>query len=141
MSAQRKLPVETPREWIRYAHENLGVAEREMGYETPAYHTVCFLCQSAAEKYLKGYLIAQGWMLKKTHDIAELLELCTEYAPDFEELLEEGTILNEYITEGRYPGDIAFESIGNAEAQEAVDIIRRIRDTVVAKLPGEDDTA
>ena len=63
MSAQRKLPVETPREWIRHANENLGVAEREMQYEYPACHTVCFLCQSAAEKYLKGYLIAQGWVL------------------------------------------------------------------------------
>lgn len=30
MSAQRRLPVETPREWIRHADENLGVAEREM---------------------------------------------------------------------------------------------------------------
>lgn len=37
MSAQRKLPVETLREWIRHANENLGVAEREMQYEVPAY--------------------------------------------------------------------------------------------------------
>jgi HEPN domain-containing protein len=141
MSAQRKLPVETLREWIRHANENLGVAEREMQYEVPAYHTVCFLCQSAAEKYLKGYLIAHGWALKKTHDIAELLELCTEYDTEFEGLLEEGTVLNEYITEGRYPGDITFESIGGVEAQEAVSIARRIRETVVAKLPIDNDTA
>jgi HEPN domain-containing protein len=141
MSAQRKLPVETPRGWIRHANENLGVAEREMQYEVPAYHTVCFLCQSAAEKYLKGYLIAHGWALKKTHDIAELLELCTEYDAKFEGLLEEGTVLNEYITEGRYPGDIAFESIGGVEAQEAVSIARRIRETVVARLPIDNDTA
>jgi len=131
--------VETPREWIRHADENLGVAEREMQYEYSAYHTVCFLCQSAAEKYLKGYLIAQGWDLKKTHDIAELLELCTEYTSDFEELLEDGTVLNEYITEGRYPGDIAFEIIGDTEAQEAVSITRHIRDMVVARLPIDND--
>ena len=123
MSARRRLPVETPREWIRYADENLGVAEREIRYEAPAYHTVCFLCQSAAEKYLKGYLIA------------ELLELCTKHDTDFEELLEEVSILNEYITAGRYPGDVACESIGDAEAQEAVSIARRIREMVVAKMP------
>ena len=140
MSARRKLPVETPREWIRHADENLGVAEREMQYESPAYHTVCFLCQSAAEKYLKGYLVAQGWVLKKTHDTAELLELCTEYDLEFEGLLEEGTVLNEYITEGRYPGDIAFESIGDAEAQEAVSITRRISKIVVAKLSTDNNT-
>lgn len=135
MSAQRRLPVETPREWIRYADENLCVAEREMRYDDPAYHTVCFLCQSAAEKYLKGYLVAQGWMLKKTHDIAELLELCTDYDLEFEDLLDEGIVLNEYLTEGRYPGDIAFESIGDAEAQEATSITRRISEMVVTKLP------
>lgn len=108
-----------PDQIILFGSRARGEAEREMQYEAPAYHTVCFLCQSAAEKYLKGYLVAQGWVLKKTHDITELLELCTEYAPDFEELLQEGSVLNEYITEGRYPGDIAFESVGNAEAQEA----------------------
>jgi HEPN domain-containing protein len=140
MSARRKLPVETPREWIRHADENLGVAEREMRYDAPAYHTVCFLCQSAAEKYLKGYLVAQGWMLKKTHDIAELLELCIGYDPEFEGLLNEGIVLNEYITEGRYPGDIAFESIGDAEAQEAVGITRRIRGMIVGKLPVDNNT-
>ena len=139
MNAQRKLPVETPREWIRYADENLRVAEREMQYKAPAYHTVCFLCQSASEKHLKGYLIAQGWTLGKTHDIAELIELCTEYDPNFGPLLEEGSVLNEYITEGRYPGDVAFESIGDAEAQEAVSIARRIREMVLVKLPSESE--
>jgi hypothetical protein len=58
MSAQARRPVETPREWLRYAEGDLGVAEREMAYEAPAYHTVCFLCQSAAEKLLKGYLVS-----------------------------------------------------------------------------------
>lgn len=79
-------------------------------------------------------------MLKKTHDITELLELCTGYAPDFEVLLQEGSVLNEYVTEGRYPGDIAFESVGNAEAQEAMNVARRIRGAVVAKLPIDNDT-
>jgi hypothetical protein len=67
-------------------------------------------------------------------------QFCTEYAPDFEELLERGSVLNEYITEGRYPGDITFESIGETEAQEAVSIARCIRGTVIAKLPIDDDT-
>ena len=47
-------PVETPGEWLRYAEGDLGVAERELCYQEPAYHTICFLYQSAAEKFLKG---------------------------------------------------------------------------------------
>lgn len=62
MNDLSKSPVETPREWVRYAEEDMGVAEREMQSKTPAYHTICFLCHSAAEKFLKGYLIAQGWV-------------------------------------------------------------------------------
>ena len=68
-----------------------------------------------------------------------MLEFCTEYDADFEELLEEGSVLNEYITEGRYPGDIAFEIIGDTEAQEAVGITCCIRDMVVARLPIDND--
>ena len=60
MNDRPKRPVETSQEWLRYAEEDFGVAEREMLSEEPAYHTICFLCQSAAEKFLKGYLIAQG---------------------------------------------------------------------------------
>jgi HEPN domain-containing protein len=65
MSEQDKRPVETPYSWIQYALGDLGVAEREMKHEQPAFHTVCFLCQGAAEKFLKGFLIAQGWQLEK----------------------------------------------------------------------------
>ena len=133
MTDNSKRPVDTPAEWFRYADENWQVAEREYRYHEPACHTICFLCQSAAEKYLKGYLIAQGWMLEKTHDIIRLLELCTEYNPIFIELVPQGAVLNEYITEGRYPGDIAYEEIGREDAEEALEIVRRIRERVVEK--------
>lgn len=127
MSAHRKKPVETPAAWLRFADENLAVAEREMASEHPAYHTVCFLCQSAAEKYLKGYLIAQGWELEKTHDLVALLSRCAEYEDRFAELRTGGAVLNEYIVAGRYPGDLAYEEIGAAEAKEAVSIARQIQ--------------
>jgi HEPN domain-containing protein len=58
MTESDKRPVETPAEWLRFAEENFLVADRALTYEEPAYHTVCFLCQSAAEKFLKAYLIA-----------------------------------------------------------------------------------
>ena len=127
MNGQPECPVETPREWLCYAEGDLGVAEREMRYHTPAYHTICFLCQSAAEKFLKGYLIAQGWTLEKTHDVVELLGLCADYDAELGAMIVEGAVLNEYIVAGRYPGDIAFERIEKAEAEEALEAVRRIR--------------
>jgi HEPN domain-containing protein len=129
-----KQPVETPREWLRFADENLRVAEHELAHEAPAYHTVCFLAHGAAEKYLKGYLIAQGWVLQRTHDIVALLGVCTNYDPAFAELMETGAVLNEYIVAGRYPGDLSFESIGPDEAEEAVGVARQIEALVAARL-------
>jgi len=134
MSDERQGAVKTAAEWLRFAEENLLVAEREMAYEAPAFHTVCFLCQSAAEKYLKGYLIAQGWSLEKTHDIVALLGLCRERDGAFGNLLEQGAVLNEYIVAGRYPGDLAFEKIGRQEAEEAVQIVQRIRGLVKERV-------
>lgn len=136
MSGQPKRPVETPREWLRYAEENLSVAEREMREETPAHHTICFLCQSAAEKFLKGYLIAQGGTLERTHDIVVLLELAAGYDAAWRRLAEAGAVLNEYIVAGRYPGDIAFEEIGKAEAHEALAAVQRIATAAKRRLSG-----
>ncbi len=127
MSGLPEAPRQTVAEWLRYAEEDLAVAEREFSCPTPAYHTLCFLTQAAAEKFLKAYLIARGWNLERTHDIVALLESCAEYDPRWRDLSEEAAILNEYVVAGRYPGDIAFERIGRAEAEEALTVARRIR--------------
>lgn len=132
MSGQPRRPVEAPREWLRYAEQDFGVADREMLSAEPAFHTICFLCQSAAEKFLKGFLIAQGWSLEKTHDVVALLGLCAEYDADLGAMMAEGAVLNEYIVAGRYPGDIAFEETGREQAEEALAAARRIRARVVA---------
>ncbi len=126
MSDRPKRPVETPKEWIRYALEDLGVAEREIKYTSPAYHTICFLCQSAAEKFIKGFLISQGWVLEKTHDMVALLEFCNDYDSVLGAMLAEGAILNEYVVAGRYPDVLSFEDIGKLEAEETLKITQHI---------------
>ncbi len=134
MSDHPKRPVETPQDWLRYAEADLGVAERELLTGEPAYPTICFLCQSAAEKFLKGYLIAQGWTLEKTHDVVELLEFCADFDAELGTMVAEGAVLNEYIVAGRYPGDLTFEEIGETEAEEALKAARHIRSRVMSLM-------
>jgi len=98
------------------------------------YHTICFLCQGSAEKYLKAFLIWQGWELKKTHDLSELLDFCCEYDESLEGLFPECEVLNEYITEGRYPGDLPFESIGKSDANKAIDAAKKIEEYVLRRV-------
>jgi HEPN domain-containing protein len=112
MSERPDRATRTVREWLRYAEEDLGVAERESARGTGAYHTICFLCQAAAEKLLKAYLIGRGWTLERTHDIVALLEFCAEHDPYWRDLAPDGAVLIEYILAGRYPGDLALEGIG-----------------------------
>lgn len=38
-----------------------------------------FRLQQAIEKYLKGYLLSQGWQLKRTHDVEVLLDAAVRY--------------------------------------------------------------
>lgn len=141
MSDGEPSPIKTPQIWLQYADGDLKVAEREMNAGEPVYHTICFLCQGAAEKFLKGFLICHGWELIKTRDISNLLTYCVEYDPDFVLLIPIGELLNEYITAGRYPGDIAIEAIGPAEGQEALEAACQIRDAVISRITsGEDQT-
>jgi HEPN domain-containing protein len=130
MKNQHSVPISTAKKWLSYAEEDLSVAKRELNAERPSYHTICFLCQSAAEKYLKGYLILKGWRLKRAHDLVVLLRECSEYGSQLSDLLEEGAVLNEYAVTGRYPGDLAFDTIGEAEASEAVQAVEHIADRV-----------
>ncbi len=134
MKESHKPPEKTVIEWLRFADENFIVAGHELEYKDPTCHTICFLCQGAAEKYLKAYLISKGWELKKTHDIVELLEYCSDYDDSFDQLIGNGRILNDYIIEGRYPGDISFERIGIEQARTAYEAVKKIREFVEKRI-------
>jgi HEPN domain-containing protein len=137
MSGQPDKPFETPKAWIRFAEGDLAVAMREMQSESPVYHTICFLCQSAAEKFLKGYLISVGWKLEKTHDIVELIGYCAKHDENLGSMIAEGAILNEYIVAGRYPGDVFAEHIDSEASEEALKAVKRIETQVKALMAGE----
>lgn len=122
------------KDWLRFARENLLFAKAGMKEDFSPYHTICFLCQGSAEKYLKGFLIWKRWELKKIHDLKELLIFCIDFDPDFENLKEECGLLNEYITESRYPGDLPFESISKDDAQEAIEAAEKIEEFVLERV-------
>jgi HEPN domain-containing protein len=130
------------KDWLSFAEESLLLARSGMKEEFSPYHTICFLCQGSAEKYLKAFLIWNGWELKKTHDLVELMTYCMDYETGFEGFKEECLLLNEYITEGRYPGDLPFESITKQDAEEAIEAADKIETFVFEKIdfPDEDES-
>lgn len=121
-------------EWAAIAVENLLYAKDGMKADYSPFHTVCFLCQGSGEKYLKGYLISKGWKFEKIHDLVQLAKYAIKYDPNFDELFPPAEILNEYITAGRYPGDISFEAISKTDAEEAIVAAEQIEKFVLQKL-------
>ena len=130
---KNKEEIELVEDWLRFAEENLEVAQSVMTEDYSPYHTVCFLCQGSAEKYLKAFLIWNGWELKKIHDLNELLQVCVEFDSEFEILREACKLLNEYIIVGRYPGDLPFESISKKNAEDAIGAAETIEKFVLSK--------
>ena len=125
-------------EWIKFAEGDIRTAEWTLKDDAPSCHTICFLCQSAAEKYLKALLISKGWKLKKDHDLVFLANILgNEFGIDSSKILECLIVLNDYIVESRYPGEIPFEMFDITMAKEALDAVKKIKDWVKKHYPSK----
>ncbi|MBU4173300.1 MAG: HEPN domain-containing protein [Actinobacteria bacterium] len=122
-------------QWIEKAENDLRNAEYTLTLQDNCpFDTICFHAQQCAEKYLKGLLFFLSISFPKTHD----LEALTSLVPDDISLgLDMGAVLslNRYTIEARYPGD--WEPIARTEAENAVDVARRVREAVRNNLPDE----
>ena len=77
--------------------------------------------------------MANSLSFRKTHDIAELLEMCKEKNVEFGKLYElEADRLTVYGIEVRYPDDFYFPSL--PEATKCVSIAEQVRSFVLDKV-------
>lgn len=118
-------------EWARYANEDIIMAGFALEKNGPP-NQMCFHSQQAAEKYLKGFLIAQGREFDKSHLLRYLLELCEEIDNDFMELRDDVIYLTQFYIETRYPGDIPEFSFD--EGKQAFEFALRIKEFVLRKM-------
>jgi HEPN domain-containing protein len=119
--------------WFRKAESDLRNVEIifRSAEEDKPFDTVCFHCQQAVEKYLKGFLVFLDMKVIKTHNIEVLIDLISAKYPDVE-IFESAVILTNYAIESRYPDD--FVEIAEEEAKEAYEIALRIKSFVINKL-------
>jgi hypothetical protein len=80
--------VSPEREWFEKADQDLEMARRALGPEKPLPGMACYHAQQCAEKYLKGYLIANSvpfrFVLPNSRLTAYSESLRTDHGPGIE---------------------------------------------------------
>ena len=66
-----------PLDWLRIAEKDLRRAEHLLSIEDA--EAAGFFLQQALEKLLKAFLLANGWELRRIHDVEALLNAALEY--------------------------------------------------------------
>lgn len=117
---------------ITKAKEWFEIGDREFNFakinlkekENKFYAEICLLLQQAVEKYLKGYLVAQGIKPKKIHNNRELCLACAEINKEFEEFIVECAKLNKYYVAARYP--VCYEIYRREDANKALKTAEKV---------------
>jgi HEPN domain-containing protein len=117
--------------WFERARRDLRAAAVDMGAQPPLSGDAAFHCQQAAEKAVKGLLVARGIPFPKTHDIRALADLVETEDPDLDALLDRAAELTEYAWRFRYPGEVfdpADDEIADAMAvaAEVVEVLEAL---------------
>lgn len=119
----KKNRIDLAKGWILKAESDLADVRRTIESEGP-YDTACFHCQQAAEKYLKSFLAWKGQEIPRTHDIEELLLICSEIEPHFKQLNFPAEELSSYAVEMRYDADFWPD---RETAQKALTYVEKLR--------------
>ena len=108
-----------PHAWFARGDVDVRAAERLLDGPDP--EAVAVHIQQAIEKYLKGYLLRQGWRLRRIHDLGTLLKEAVGYDPSLERFRELCIVATEYYVAERYPydeGEVASQEVLAAQLLE-----------------------
>lgn len=108
------------KEWFDIGGNELGFAKAGFEELETFYPQICFQCQQAVEKYLKGFLVYNKRGFPKVHDLTQLLKLCAKIDKSFLKFLEEMDILSQYYLVSRYP--LEYPPANKEQAKEALGV-------------------
>jgi len=90
-------------EWLKYALNDLEATQILSQHHPMKVEIMCYLCQQAAEKTLKAFLLYNDREPPKTHSLEHLVDLCKEISDEFDEIIEDCEYLNPFGIQPRYP--------------------------------------
>jgi HEPN domain-containing protein len=118
--------------WLRKADNDFKNIRASLASADPAWDTVCFHAQQAAEKCLKAFLVFLGALPPRTHDLGLLLRLAKDHDPTLDALRADCDSLTDYAVETRYPDVVEPDE---AAARASVAAAERIRAAIRQRLP------
>ena len=102
-----------------------------MGMIPKPIEIICYHCEQAAEKLLKGVLAYNNIDPPKTHDLVLLCNRCMEIDNEFQKLINICLELTPYATQIRYPSNI---EVNDNDANYAVKLCLEMNNFVTSKL-------
>lgn len=116
-------------QWIEKADHDLVAAHMIIETRPVILDIACFHCQQAVEKFLKAFLLSNGWELIKTHNLDILLKESSAIDADFSKI--DVKHLDDYAVRSRYPEYFAPEL---SETKEYYQIALGVKETVLQKI-------
>jgi len=104
-------------EWLDFANKDISSAKYLLDMRPVPLEIICYHCEQAAEKALKGYLILHDMEPLRTHDLRLLCKMCANIDNTFDEISQSCVNLTVYGVQPRYPFEI---EILDSDMQEAV---------------------
>ena len=118
-------------EWLFIANSDLESAIFLKNMHPIPFEIICFHCQQCAEKYLKGYLAQNEIKTRKTHDLIEINQKCSNINVDFKNIREECIRLTEYGSNIRYPMHL---DLTKNDMELAIQDATKIKEFVLKKV-------
>ena len=118
--------------WLAKADGDLRMARFAVGHVDPLFDQACFHAQPAAEKALKGLVVALEVEPQRTHDLLVLLAGLRATLPDAATLEGEAELLSNYSVGPRYPSFLAAET--EEEAHAAIAAATTVVQWVLARV-------
>jgi HEPN domain-containing protein len=104
--------------WLVRARSNISRARQGKNAPDIVYEDLCFDCEQAAEKALKGLLILNNIVPHQTHSLALLTETLEQHNYRVPDDVKSAVSLTHYAVATRYPG--SYEPVMEREYLKAL---------------------
>lgn len=119
------------KEWLDYANRDISSAKYLLNMRPTPLEIICYHCEQAAEKVLKGYLIHHDIEPPRTHDLRLLCKMCADFDNTFDKISQSCVNLSAYGVQSRYPYEI---EIIDSDMQKAIQDANDVTEFIFQKL-------